>query len=332
MTTGRSTIEVMKVRQVIDQAEWDGIVSQGNGHPLQLWGWGELKAKHNWSAYRLVIEDGDQLIGGAQVLQRKLPWLFKSMLYVPRGPIGEINQVLPHLTDYLKVNYKASHVAIEPHLIGEVTIKGWRHAPKAILLPRTVILDLRQSEDDLLSRMSKKTRQYIRKSAKSGVIVREGRTEDIDRCLEIYKQTAERAGFSLHNDDYYKDLHQVMGNASKIFVAEYGGRVVAFLWLAVSGEVAFELYGGMDDVGQEVRANYTLKWETIRAMKATDVRQYDMNGLLNDGVSNFKKGFSPDETMLAGTYEYPLSPWYYVWRSVFPAAKKLVQTLATLRK
>ena len=52
-----------------------------------------------------------------------------------------------------------------------------------------------------------------------------------------------------------------------------------------------------------------------------------MNGLLNDGVSNFKIGFANHEDMLAGTYDYPLSPLYSVWDRVLPSAKKIVRKL-----
>jgi lipid II:glycine glycyltransferase (peptidoglycan interpeptide bridge formation enzyme) len=52
-----------------------------------------------------------------------------------------------------------------------------------------------------------------------------------------------------------------------------------------------------------------------------------MNGLLNDGVSTFKQGFANHETMLAGTYDIPLSPLYAVWSKGLPMAKKVVRAL-----
>jgi len=67
-------------------------------------------------------------------------------------------------------------------------------------------------------------------------------------------------------------------------------------------------------------------------MQASGVQQYDINGLLNDRVSNFKKGFSSQETMLAGTYEHALSIWYWPWKLVFPILKLVTQAVASLRK
>jgi lipid II:glycine glycyltransferase (peptidoglycan interpeptide bridge formation enzyme) len=57
-----------------------------------------------------------------------------------------------------------------------------------------------------------------------------------------------------------------------------------------------------------------------------------MNGLLNDGISQFKRSFTDTETKLVGTWDRPLSPLYHVWETALPAAKKTVQTLNRLRK
>lgn len=322
----------MTVRICDDAIEWDDMVTSLDGHPLQLWGWGELKSRHNWHVIRLLVEVDGRVVGGAQILERKTPWPFRSFLYIPRGPVGEPTAVLPALTEYLRANTTATHVAIEPHRTTPIKLEGWRRADKLALLARTIILNLERTEEGLLSSMAKKTRQYIRKSANSGIVVRPATAGDIERCLQIYRQTAERANFSLHGDQYYRDVSQLMGDNSLVNVAEYQGRVVAFLWLVATPEVAFELYGGMDQEGQRLRANYVLKWQTLLEMKRRGVHQYDMNGLLNDGVSSFKKGFSSNEIELAGTYEYRLSSWYILWRLTFPMARRVAQKLASLRK
>ena len=96
--------------------------------------------------------------------------------------------------------------------------------------------------------------------------------------------------------------------------------------------MAFELYGGMNEVGQELRANYALKWSVIRTMKDWGIEQYDFNGLLNDGVSAFKKGFASHETKLVGTYDKALSPAYILWSHGLPLAKKTIRSVKSLRK
>jgi lipid II:glycine glycyltransferase (peptidoglycan interpeptide bridge formation enzyme) len=312
------------IKQHDDQIVWDKFVKQSNGHPLQLWGWGEVKAAHGWSVARIQVGQG-----GAQLLIKRLPRPFGPLVYVARGPFGTLlsnESDREALVGYVKRTYHPTVLTIEPDIQEPIKWKGWRKSANRILLARTAVMNLTLPDEELLSRMSKKTRQYIRKSAGEGIEVREARTEqDIDECLKIYKQTATRAGFSLHDDSYYHDIFRLLSDDSPVYMAEHQGRLLAFLWPVVTPEVAFELYGGMNDDGQHLRANYHLKWSVIQAMKARGVKRYDVNGLLNDGVSAFKQGFIPDETIMSGTYDRPLSPLYGVWSVLLPAVKKLVQ-------
>ena len=56
---------------------------------------------------------------------------------------------------------------------------------KPVLPARTLILDLRQTEEELLGDMSKKHRQYVRKSAREETLeVRSvGTAAQLDECL-----------------------------------------------------------------------------------------------------------------------------------------------------
>jgi len=314
--------------------EWDDYVLEHGGHPLQLWGWGDTKAMHGWRVERLLAYDLEkQPIGGAQLLIRHLPWPFKSLVYVPRGPVVEpdlIAEFLEALSSYARSQYGAVAVSIEPDWT-ELTLlpKSWKRAENTILIPQTLILDLTKTEDELLAPMSKKTRQYIRKSgSEEGLTIRQVKSrEDLQECMEIYHLTAQRAGFALHDDQYYYDVFDNLGEASPVFAAYHNGQPIAFVWLAISASTAFELYGGMNDAGQELRANYALKWYAISKTKEWGIERYDMNGLLSDGISNFKRGFADHEDLLVGTYDKPLSPLYSIWTKALPAAKKIVRTI-----
>jgi peptidoglycan pentaglycine glycine transferase (the first glycine) len=300
-------------------------------HPLQLWGWGETKAAHNWTVERVFVSQDETIIGGAQLLIRHLPWPFRALVYVARGPVCDEKDrevVLTQLSDYAQRQHKAVALSIEPDWETMHPLKGWRRSANTILIPRTVILDLSRGEEELLAAMTKKTRQYIRKSGSEAIEIRKLHTrEELRACLEIYKETATRAQFGIHRDQYYFDIFDNLGDHSPIFAAFSQGHPVTFLWLAISQTTAFELYGGMNDEGQQLRANYALKWHVIQTMKEWGIERYDFNGLLNDGVSTFKQGFADHENLLVGTYDKPLSPLYMIWSSVLPLAKKVLQKL-----
>lgn len=317
-----------------DRGEWDDFVLEYDGHPLQLWGWGETKSAHGWDAERLFAFDmNGKRVGGAQLLIRRLPWPFKALVYVPRGPVSDIRyagNLLDALSSHARSHYGAVVISIEPDWTKlPVLPQGWMKSKNTILIPNTLILDLHKSEEKLLESMSKKTRQYIRKSgAEEGVAIRQVKNrEDLAKCLRIYHETAERAGFALHDDQYYYDVFDNLEETSPVFAVYKDDEPIAFLWLVISAHTAFELYGGMNITGQELRANYALKWHAIRKMKEWGIDRYDMNGLVSDGVSNFKRGFADHTDELVGTYDKPLSPLYVLWSKGLPLAKQVIRKI-----
>ena len=228
---------------------------------------------------------------------------------------------------YVREAHHSVALSIEPDwdaasdAVEALPAAGWKESANTILIGRTLILDLRRSEEELLAGMTKKHRQYIRKSGREGLAIRRVVRGEIGACLDVYRLTAERAGFGIHEDPYYLDIFDNLGSASPVYAAFQGDEVVAFLWLSVSENTVFELYGGMTAAGEHLRANYALKWLAIQAMKERGAVRYDFNGLLNDGVSKFKMGWAKHENQLAGSWDKPLSPLYPVYSRAMPLAR-----------
>ncbi len=145
----------------------------------------------------------------------------------------------------------------------------------------------------------------------------------------LYEATAQRAGFGIHSQAYYEALHRELGSQSYLYYAYAEGRPVAFLWLAGAGRTVYELYGGVNESGAELKANYFLKWQAITKLKELQYEIYDFNGRLNEGVSRFKDGFGPDETDYIGTYDYAFNmPAYHIWEHLWPMVKVVGRRLA----
>lgn len=355
--------DMIEIQRCNNKDTWDNFVLEAGCHPLQLWSWGQVKSMHGWRAERLFAYDGEVIVGAAQVLVRKLPLPFRSFAYIPRGPIFKghddgnggdgdsgagdgdgagvgmfkpsfgidpssvVSDFLNALADFSKREYHSVALSIEPELLEFEKPDGWVHSTNKVMPAETILLDISRSESDLLADMAKKTRQYIRKSSADVSIKQVKSRDELEVCYEIYKQTADRAGFNLHNFQYYLDVFTQMGDFAPIFVAYEGDQVVAFLWLAISEATVFELYGGMSNRGQELRANYGLKWHAIRKVKEWGIDRYDFGGLVAGGVSTFKQQWSSGVTVYAGTFDRPLSPLYILWSRGLPLAKRVLQSV-----
>ena len=97
--------------------EWDAAVNRLNGHPQQLWGWGQTKADHGWRTDRLLLNRDGETIACAQILIRRLPLPFRALVYIPRGPVcgaGDAQEVLEALGNYARDAYAGTVLSIEP--------------------------------------------------------------------------------------------------------------------------------------------------------------------------------------------------------------------------
>jgi lipid II:glycine glycyltransferase (peptidoglycan interpeptide bridge formation enzyme) len=376
---------MLKIVEITDKKEWDGFVFK-HGHPLQMWGWGELKAQNpSWKVVRVFVKNISEeelkkkaqysdVTAAAQILIRKLPFPLRGFAYIPRGALilskkpQERAKILAEIAKYCRTQLKPRPVAvsIEPDweadetLEQELTKNRWRRAKNTVLIPRTLILDLTKTEEELMADMTKNNRQLVRKSAEKATVRQLTESWEIEKALDIYEETGQRAGFAIHGREYYRNLAKFMGENAPIYGAfiqtepkttevetsdeetasetpqtiektaeslRANEELVGFSWIAKSQKTAFELYGGSNDKGRDSRANYILKWIVLIQMKNAGIERYDMNGLLNDGISKFKSHFAHHENMLIGTWDLPLSKWYFVWSNLLPFGKKIFRLL-----
>jgi peptidoglycan pentaglycine glycine transferase (the first glycine) len=318
----------LRARRVTDPETWNAFVESAPYHAFpQLWEWGEVRATGGWRPIRLVIgPTNEEPVAGAQVLLRPLPVIGWNLGYVPRGPIGRLDEpeVRSALLRALRAAGRAERIATiraDPEARPDTSYgrsllsAPWRAAPK-IQPPTTRVIDLSVGEDALRSGMKRKHRQYVNKAERAGVTIErfDGSTpaevagpalEDFNR---IYRFTAGRAGFVSRQPYYYERVWSIFaptGRARLSFAVRDGERV-ATLFHFTCGERAVESYGGMTDAGADARANYLLKWAAMSDFAREGFAVYDMWGLATGGIRQFKEGFGGEEIEYVGARDLSL--------------------------
>jgi lipid II:glycine glycyltransferase (peptidoglycan interpeptide bridge formation enzyme) len=72
----------------IHDPAWDEFLeSHPMGHYTQSSPWGQLKARFGWEVMRITVKESGQVIGGAQILFRRLP-LWGRVGYISKGPVA----------------------------------------------------------------------------------------------------------------------------------------------------------------------------------------------------------------------------------------------------
>jgi lipid II:glycine glycyltransferase (peptidoglycan interpeptide bridge formation enzyme) len=328
----------MELRECDDSATWDALVTgHPFGHPLQAFGWGEVKAAAGWRVNRLALYDGGTFRAGAQVLTRGFSGIPFTMTYVPRGPVADPTDApaLKALAEGLLRHgqrRRSIFCKVDPAwLAGQdqaIASAGFFRSSQSVQVTDTYTIDLTQTEAEILAAMRGKTRQYIRKAEREETRILQDTTgEHLSGCYRVYQETAARARFGLHPLTYYQDLYNLYpSDRQYLYIALRDQEMLSFLWLVGAGRHAVEFYGGVADAGQEWKSNYLLKWHAILQMKAAGYAVYDLNGRVNEGISQFKQGFGPAETSWIGPYDDVYHPMLYsAWTRGLPLARRLTR-------
>lgn len=189
-----------------------------------------------------VKEDGDVI---AASLFSKIPTFGSYMYYSNRGPVMDfhnkalVNFYFTSLDNYLKRN-QALTVKIDPYwiyqqydkdvitkqefgtndfIIEQLKSLGYTHTglyrgyrnDSQVRWMSVLYLD-GETPQTLMKQFDSQRKRNVKKAIRNGVKVRFLESNEIDRFLALYNQTAERTGFYNRGDDYYKNFAQSYGD------------------------------------------------------------------------------------------------------------------------
>ena len=310
--------------------DWNDIIEiNPHAHILQSGAWGELKSSFGWDAVR--VKAGEH---SAQILFRKLP-LGYTIAYLPK-PIPKIfgeNTALGDEVDRICLERKAIFLKVGPDAWEEkddhLSLTGWRIGDP-IQPPRTIVVDLRGTEDEILARMKQKTRYNIRLAGRKGVTVRAW--DDIDAFNEMIQITGGRDGFGVHSREYYQRAYDLFqpGGSAELLVAEYEGKPLAAVMVFINGNRSWYMYGASNNQERNRMPTYLIQWEAMRWAKEHGAEEYDLWGVPDRneetlekhftgtqrneglwGVYRFKRGFGGEVKRAAQALDRVYKPFLY---------------------
>jgi len=318
---------------VASASEWESFISSfTEAHILQTSAWGELKSSFGWQVERVIIPrcsneaEGREshLSGtpiyrcGAQILFRRLPGGF-SFAYLPKGPVGEDWEGLWPEVDAICRKHRAIFLKVEPDLWenacadekgvslahkNRVPPPGFRLSRHSIQPPRTLVVDLRGEEADILTRMRQKTRYNIRLALKKGIIVRS--FSDVELFHRLMQVTGQRDQFEVHSLAYYQRAYELFHPRGEcvMLLAEYLGEPLGALMVFARGQRAWYFYGASLDSHRERMPTYLLQWEAMRWARAQRCVEYDLWGVPDADEATLEANFTRRSDGLWGVYRF----------------------------
>lgn len=290
---------------IVSLPDWNQFLARHpNAHLLQTGEWGELKSAFGWKPVRVISGNI-----GVQILFRKLPLGF-TIGYIPKPVISNqstSDQFWKEIDSVCRKNL-AIFLKVEPDLWAGEQPETWNlkleTSPHNIQPPRTLIVDIRGSDEEILARMKQKTRYNIRLAEKKGVTVRAW--DDLNAFHKMMLLTGGRDGFGVHSLEYYKRAYELLHpkGMCEILVAEYEGKPLAALFVARNGNRAYYLYGASTDEERNRMPTYLLQWEAMKWAKVRGCEEYDLWGVPDEDEATLEAGFQTRNDGLWGVYRF----------------------------
>ncbi len=305
-----------------EDAEWDAFVANHpHGSFLQTTQWARLKNRFNWTSDRVWVKKDGELVAGAQILYRSAGFGLIKMGYVPHGPLvdwenEELVQVLFGQIDQSVYRHRAGLLKVEPLLWQDaVSAETWQSYCSAndliettdtIQPPRTMLLDISPSSDDIMASFRSKTRYNIRLAARKEVVVREATSADMPAFNSLMATTGSRNDFGVHSAAYYQTCYQLFAEkeAATILLAEYDGQPLAGVLLVKCGKQCVYLAGGSSNQERNRMPSYAVQWAAIEWAKQQGCTEYDMWGLPDEDAETLEATFKERDDGLWGVYRF----------------------------
>lgn len=233
-------------------------------------------------------------------------------LEVPGGPLLDWQDEQAVTRAFVAIREVAQHencvfVRLRPQLVKTpshqaiFSRQGAKIAPMHLHAEHTVILDLTQSEEDLLKKMRRQTRYEVRQAAKKGVQVEWGNSEDLYREFHsVQHETALRQHFVPPNLATLLAERQGFGQNIRIYVArDTENQPIAYGLIFWSGKEGEYFEAASTDLNRKLPGSYAIIWQAMQDLKELGLERFNLWGIAPpgetkhrySGVTTFKTGF-----------------------------------------
>ena len=339
---------MIEIKPIENKELWQNFVEHAEPTSiLQSWAWREFLYTEKLSPETFFILFKGEPIAAALIAKINLP-TGKFYLYCPRGPIfakglmpERRDDAITELAAYLKRSHYgqgAIFLRMDPGLNAqEVNLyqADFKKASREVQPRQTIVVNLQESEENILARMKSKTRYNIRLAEKRGVEIKTIRDEkELKDFYNLLRETGQRDNFSIHSYSHYLHLWQALSpEYLKVYLAFYQGELIAGIMVTFFKDMAIYLHGASDYEHRQLMAPHLLQWQAMKDAKHLGCLYYDFWGVAPknaseshpwSGISRFKFGFGGEYQEYVGTYDYIYSPFWY---RMFNTARSLRQMI-----
>jgi len=311
---------------------------------VQSWYYGEFYKSLGEQFWVFGIYENDNLVGGSLVLSTHAKR--GNFLYLPYGPIintdnrvAAFGKILIFLEKFAKKNnYDFLRFSpFVPHTEEEATMYkelGFKKAPIHSLAENTWLLELKQPEDQILSKMNKNHRNLINRCKREGVIIKLDKDPKyLSEFNKIHDETAKRHKFHRFTNEYVEKEFNIFANRGEalLFRAYLSdGRLDSAAIFIYYGTMSAYRHSGSLNLDKKLPSSYLLQWLAIQEALRRGMKTHNFWGVSPEdapdshpfkGITHFKKGFGGRQIDLLSCHDFKISNKYYFTRLIETARR-----------
>lgn len=184
----------------------------------------------------------------------------------------------------------------------------------------THLLDLKQSEEDILSNIKKWDRYYINRAIKEGVVINnENSKYNIETLKKMHLEHSKKIWYHPFKEEFIDNLYESFWDNINTISASYNWKIESILMTIKFWKTCVYYIAASDIINHKFSPNYLCQWEAIKNAKKNWCEIYNFWGVSPDdnpkhpiaGVTKFKRKFSWYDYSLLHAQDLIITKKYY---------------------
>ena len=323
----------MKIKDITSQKEWDNFVKKrSEANFLQSWDFYEFHKSRGKKVVRrgAFDQDGKLVAVYAGVVETARRGTY---LAIAGGPLMDFDNSALIREVFLDIRaqgkkYDCVFVRVRPQetwsseMAQTLKQQGLTPAPMYLSVEYAGILDLSNSEEEILAGASQGFRRKLRKAKKAGITVET--SADPEQAKIFYQlevEHAKRQGFVAFSEDFlFKQFRAFSKNDEVLmYTAKLDGEILAQNFMIFYGPEASYHYGVSTPLGTKYSAAPLLHIAAMAEARKRGCQRYNLWGIVGKdekehrfyGVSEFKRSFGCEELKYTPAHDLVLKPFKY---------------------
>ena len=264
-------------------------------------------------------------------------------LEIPCGPLIDWNknQIVKEVFQKIRTiaqQEKCVFVRIRPQLtrtdenMKKLSALGLKESPMHLAAEHTVMIDLKPTEEELLSNMRRQTRYEVRRADKLGIEVTNDNSEALFREFhKVQAETAKRQGFVPPSLATLLAEREAFLDNARIYVAKTPEKEpIAYGLIIRDGNEGDYYEAASTPLNRKLPGAYALLWRAMLDLKADGYERFNLWGIAPAGqpnhryagVTTFKTGFGGQVVEYVPAHDMVISKVGYLKDLVVEKARK----------